>query len=40
MIPDYETYECAFEFGIAPTAEDEAEARNGEQLLLICFDLA
>lgn len=28
MIPDYSTFECRFEFGIAPTPEDEAEARN------------
>ena len=27
MLPDYETFECAFEFGVAPGAEDEAEAR-------------
>ena len=28
MVPDYETYECRFEFGVAPTATDEADARN------------
>lgn len=28
MIPDYSTYECRFEFGVAPTPEDEEEARN------------
>ena len=28
MIPDYQTYECRFEFGISPTPEDEEEARN------------
>lgn len=27
MVPDYETLECRFQFGVAPTAEDEAEAR-------------
>jgi hypothetical protein len=27
MLPDYETYECVFEFGTAPTPEDEADAR-------------
>ena len=28
MVPDYETLECRFEFGVAPTAADEAEARS------------
>lgn len=28
MKPNYETFECRFEFGIAPTVEDEEEARN------------
>jgi hypothetical protein len=27
MLPDYETLECRFQFGVAPTAADEAEAR-------------
>jgi len=27
MVPDYETLECRFQFGVAPTASDEAEAR-------------
>jgi len=27
MLPDYETLECRFQFGVAPTADDEAEAR-------------
>jgi len=28
MVPDYETLECRFQFGIEPTREDEADARN------------
>lgn len=28
MKPDYDTYECQFSFGLTPTAEDEAEAKN------------
>jgi len=28
MIPDYETFECVFEFGNSPTPEDEADARS------------
>ena len=28
MVPDYLTYECRFEFGVAPTPADEEEARN------------
>ena len=28
IIPDYKTFECRFEFGIAPTAEDEREVRD------------
>ena len=28
MMPDYETLACRFEFGVPPTAEDEAEARS------------
>ena len=27
MIPDYETLECRFQFGVPPTPEDEADAR-------------
>ena len=27
MIPDYETLQCRFQFGVPPTDEDEAEAR-------------
>jgi hypothetical protein len=28
MVPDYTTLSCKFQFGVAPTAEDEAEARS------------
>jgi len=28
MIPDYETYECRFEFGVRPTSEDEQDAKD------------
>mmetsp|Transcript_31127 Transcript_31127/g.75224 ORF Transcript_31127/g.75224 Transcript_31127/m.75224 type:complete len:495 (-) Transcript_31127:1337-2821(-) len=28
MTPDYETYECQFDFGIKPTAEDELKAKQ------------
>ena len=28
MVPDYKTLSCKFQFGVAPTAEDEAEARS------------
>jgi len=28
MLPDYDTLECRFQFGVPPTAEDEAEART------------
>lgn len=28
MVPDYDTYECRFEFGVRPTPEDEEEARS------------
>ena len=27
MVPDYETLECRFKFGLPPSAEDEEEAR-------------
>ena len=28
MVPDYETLQCSFQFGVAPTEADEAEARS------------
>ena len=28
MIPDYSTFECRFEFGLAPTEDDEEEAKS------------
>ena len=28
MVPDYESYECKFLFGVTPTSADEHEARN------------
>jgi hypothetical protein len=28
MIPDYETLECRFQFGVKPTEDDEAAARG------------
>ena len=28
MLPDYDTLECRFQFGVPPTAEDEAAART------------
>lgn len=28
MLPDYETLQCRFQFGVPPTDEDEAEARS------------
>lgn len=28
LVPDYETLECRFEFGVPPTAGDESEARS------------
>ena len=28
MLPDYETLECRFQFGVPPTPEDEHEART------------
>mmetsp|Transcript_9286 Transcript_9286/g.32588 ORF Transcript_9286/g.32588 Transcript_9286/m.32588 type:complete len:125 (+) Transcript_9286:323-697(+) len=27
IVPDYDTLRCEFQFGVAPTAEDEREAR-------------
>ena len=33
MLPDYASYECVFEFGVAPTAADDAEARSAPCLV-------